>query len=69
MIVAHGIGRIRDLAIPGFFFLYGGGAVVLLSFAALGALWLDPVLERHARGVRIRRGSAAGRRRRSSSRS
>lgn len=55
MIVAHGIGRIRDLPIPGFFFLYGGGAVVLLSFAALGALWLDPVLERQARGVALRR--------------
>src|SRR2546423_1295941 len=46
VIVAHGIGRIRDLPIPGFFFLYGGGAVVLLSFAALGALWLEPLLER-----------------------
>jgi hypothetical protein len=46
VIVAHGIGRIRDLPIPGFFFLYGGGAVLLLSFAALGALWFDPVLER-----------------------
>jgi hypothetical protein len=43
--VAHGIGRIRDLPIPGFFFLYGGGAVLLLSFAALGALWLEPLLE------------------------
>jgi hypothetical protein len=46
VVIAHGIGRIRDLPIPGFFFLYGGGAVVLLSFAALGALWLEPVLER-----------------------
>jgi len=53
VVVAHGIGRIRDLPIPGFFFLYGGGAVVLLSFAALGALWLDPVLERD-RGVELR---------------
>lgn len=54
MVVAHGIGRLRDLPIPGFFFLYGGGAVLLLSFAALGALWLDPVLE-HARGVALPR--------------
>jgi hypothetical protein len=46
VVVAHGIGQIRDLPIPGFFFLYGGGAVVLLSFAALGALWLEPELER-----------------------
>jgi hypothetical protein len=46
VVVAHGLGQIRDLPIPGFFFLYGGGAILLLSFAALGALWLDPVLER-----------------------
>jgi hypothetical protein len=55
VVVAHGIGRIRDLPIPGFFFLYGGGAVLLLSFAALGALWLDPLLERE-RGVPLSAG-------------
>jgi hypothetical protein len=45
LIVAHALGRIRDLPIPGFFFLYGGAMVLALSFAALAALWIDPVLE------------------------
>ena len=50
MIVAHALGGIRDLPIPGQFFLYGGGVVLGLSFIALGVLWTDPHLERIAEG-------------------
>ena len=50
MIVAHAIGGIKDLPIPGLFFLYGGAAVLALSFIALGVLWTDPHLEEADQG-------------------
>ena len=42
---AHGIGGIRDLPVPGWLFLVGGAAVLVISFVALGALWTKPKLE------------------------
>lgn len=50
MIVAHGIGGIRDLPVPTSYFVVGAGVVLVLSFAALAALWRRPLLERHAGG-------------------
>jgi hypothetical protein len=47
---AHGIGGIRDLPVPTWLFFYGGAIVLVLSFVALGALWRQPLLERHADG-------------------
>ncbi len=47
---AHGIGTVRDLAVPGWLFYYGAAAVLVASFVALGALWSKPTLERAARG-------------------
>ena len=46
MIVAHGIGGIRDLPVPAWLFLWGGAVVLVLSFLALGTLWKRPQLER-----------------------
>ncbi len=42
---AHGLGGIRDLPVPGWLFLVGGAAVLVVSFVALGALWKKPKLE------------------------
>lgn len=44
MVVAHGLGGRSDLPIPLWMALYGGGAAVVVSFVALGALWLTPRL-------------------------
>ena len=44
--LAHGIGSVQDPPIPMWLAYYGGAAVLVLSFAALGALWKSPVLER-----------------------
>ena len=44
--LAHGIGGIQDPPIPMWLAYYGGAAVLVLSFAALGALWRTPRLER-----------------------
>jgi hypothetical protein len=41
----HGIGGVKDLPIPIWLFYYGAGAVLVLSFAALGMLWRRPVLD------------------------
>ena len=43
--LAHGIGGIQDPPIPMWLAYYGGAAVLVLSFAALGALWRTPRLE------------------------
>ncbi len=43
--LAHGIGGIQDPPIPMWLAYYGGAAVLVLSFAALGALWKTPRLE------------------------
>ena len=44
--LAHGIGNVSDPPIPQWLVYYGATAVLVLSFAALGALWRVPVLER-----------------------
>jgi hypothetical protein len=54
VILAHAIGGIKDLPIPGLFFLYGGAAVLGLSFIALGVLWTEPRLEDADQGVPLR---------------
>lgn len=50
MIVGHALGGVRDLPIPGYFFLYGGAIVLAVSFFALGFLWPDPRLAAADRG-------------------
>lgn len=42
MIVAHGLGGRTDLPLPTWMVSYGGAAVLLVSFAALTALWTRP---------------------------
>jgi hypothetical protein len=50
--LAHGINTIQDPPIPQWLAYYGAAAVLVLSFAALGALWRSPLLEReHLRGL------------------
>lgn len=44
--LAHGIGNVQDAPTPQWLAYYGGAAVLVLSFAALGALWKTPRLER-----------------------
>ena len=43
-LLAHGIGGIRDLPVPGYVFFYGAAGVLVVSFAALAFLWRKPVL-------------------------
>jgi hypothetical protein len=43
--LAHGIGGVKDLPIPLWLFYYGGAVVLVVSFAALGALWRKPRLD------------------------
>ncbi len=50
MLLAHGIGGVRDLPVPDWLFFYGAGAVLVVSFAALAALWREPLLERSQGG-------------------
>lgn len=50
LVVAHGVGGVRDLPVPTWLFYWGGAAVLAVSFAALGALWRRPQLAAHARG-------------------
>jgi hypothetical protein len=50
LVLAHGIGGVKDLPVPGWLFLFGGAVVLVVSFAALGVLWTTPRLEdQHAR--------------------
>lgn len=49
-LVAHGIGGIRDLPVPGWLFFWGAAVVLVISFLALGVLWRRPQLERRAEG-------------------
>jgi hypothetical protein len=44
--LAHGVGSITDPPIPQWLAYYGAAAVLVLSFAALGALWRTALLER-----------------------
>ncbi|MDP8977240.1 MAG: hypothetical protein M3N17_01395 [Actinomycetota bacterium] len=43
-VLAHGLGGRSDLPVPLWMALYGGGAAVVVSFVALGALWVTPRL-------------------------
>lgn len=43
--LAHGIGGIKDLPVPGWLFLFGGATVLVVSFLALGVLWTRPRLD------------------------
>ncbi|HVE74854.1 MAG TPA: hypothetical protein VNA30_07205 [Mycobacteriales bacterium] len=43
-VLAHGVGTRSDLPIPVWLALYGSGAAVAVSFAALAALWRTPRL-------------------------
>ncbi len=43
--LAHGVGGVTDPPIPLWLAYYGGAAVLVLSFAALGILWKTPRLE------------------------
>ena len=45
LVVAHGIGGVKDLPVPGWLFLFGGAVVLVVSFSALGILWTRPRLE------------------------
>ena len=47
--LAHGIGGVTDPPIPMWLTYYGAAAVLVLSFAALGALWKRPRLEEEDR--------------------
>ena len=49
-IVAHGIGGIRDLPVPGWLFYWSAGIVLVASFVLLGALWRQPQLQKRAAG-------------------
>ena len=49
-VLAHGIGTRGDLPLPTWMFAYGAGAVVVLSFVALGALWRTSRLDGKAPG-------------------
>jgi hypothetical protein len=46
VILAHGIGGIRDLPVPDWLFFYGAGIVLGVSFVGLAVLWKRPLLER-----------------------
>ena len=50
LVLAHGIGGVKDLPVPGWLFLYGAAVALVLSFVALGALWRRPHLEAAAGG-------------------
>ena len=43
--LAHGLGGVQDPPLPMWLVYYGAAAVLVLSFAALGALWRRPLLE------------------------
>jgi hypothetical protein len=45
VVLAHGIGQVKDLPVPGWLFYYGAALVLVLSFVALGVLWTSPKLE------------------------
>src|SRR5262249_31447991 len=59
MILAHGIGGVRDLPVPESFFFTTAAIVLVVSFVLLGLLWKRPLLERHAGGRRLPAGLSA----------
>lgn len=50
IVVAHGIGGVRDLPVPAWLFFWGAAIVLVASFVLLGALWKRPLLDRHQGG-------------------
>ena len=44
-LLAHGLGGVQDPPLPMWLVYYGAAAVLVLSFAALGALWRRPLLD------------------------
>ena len=48
--LAHGIGGVRDLPVPGWLFYWGAAIVLAISFVALWALWQRPLLAEASRG-------------------
>jgi hypothetical protein len=55
---AHGIGGVSDPPIPMWLTYYGGAAVLVVSFAALGTLWRRPLLENEERRPVVERVTA-----------
>lgn len=49
-LLAHGLGGVRDLPVPGWLFLYGAAVVLILSFLGLAFLWQKPLLDRKSVG-------------------
>jgi FtsH-binding integral membrane protein len=49
-LLAHGIGGVRDLPVPTWLFFWAAVIALVASFVLLGALWKQPLLERHAGG-------------------
>jgi hypothetical protein len=62
--LAHGLGGVKDLPVPGWLFYYGAALVLILSFVALWALWKRPLLERASQGRALPQGLEAVIRRR-----
>jgi hypothetical protein len=50
VILAHGIGGVRDLPVPTWLFSWGAAVVLVLSFLLLGTLWKRSQLEPRASG-------------------
>ena len=50
LVLAHGVGSVRDLPVPQWLFFYGAGVVLIVSFLALAVLWRRPLLERYDGG-------------------
>ena len=48
--LAHGLGGVRDLPVPGWLFYWGASIVLVVSFVALWALWQRPLLAEASRG-------------------
>jgi hypothetical protein len=48
--LAHGLGGVKDLPVPGWLFYYGAALVLILSFVALWVLWKRPLLAEASRG-------------------
>jgi hypothetical protein len=48
--IAHGIGGVKDLPVPGWLFLYGAAVVLVASFVALTTLWKRPHFDAARRG-------------------
>ena len=57
--LAHGLGGVKDLPVPGWLFYYGAALVLILSFVALWALWKRPLLERASHGRALPQGLEA----------